>query len=699
MQIKSKAFRWGLCGALGLWSFGLLYAGGEPITRLELLKTFQRVNVFVEDGKDSMAIQTLEGIAERVPRLAVTYLRMAEIYDRMATENKDATALNGAVVMYRRYLSLEMDTLKMKTPSERLRILETSLNIAHFEDADVQAGEQHLAQADAIPVITSDEENERVVEATVALKAKALEQLNVEGGTLPQEISAKVTPSEHLRKEVTPLTVSHLKRYGIDPTIQISHTTASKPELTTNFLEGHWVSSITSAENRETWIFDFAPFGINYTVTLHGASGILQKEDDSKRHTAFFNMVKNQLEENEFLSHTTQSMVTDQVEGNVANGMVSFKFESQKEYQPSSSVYSYSHTLLENLSTVIPFGNFIYKVGDSFLNKRSTKDVEATFTTESSFSCYPVAEGVMACQYVMREKKTTKTGGTKLMKSHQELFYLYRTTGDYVAFTPMALDVVEEDYTELFRRVEQDAMQQVDYNYPLAYLYLYGVGTEQSDTKAVALMTQLAENQQSGRAMAWLAAYFYHLSTDEDAVGSASLRRKYYRSADYWMHKMQAQNMPEWYGLKADMLEQAERADSVVFFYKAGALKGDPFALYKMGLFSLTGRYHTPKNADMAQTYLRQAADRDYADAYYQLALMSKKGVGVAADTTAYLQTLYTAIDKGSLSALNELADNYMRGVGVARSFEKAQTLREFRYYAEQNRWRDVLAQYGYDVE
>jgi hypothetical protein len=40
-----------------------------------------------------------------------------------------------------------------------------------------------------------------------------------------------------------------------------------------------------------------------------------------------------------------------------------------------------------------------------------------------------------------------------------------------------------------------------------------------------------------------------------------------------------------------------------------------------------------------------------------------------------------------------------MRGVGVARNFEKAQSLREFRYYAEQNRWRDVLALYGYEVE
>jgi TPR repeat protein len=712
---------------------------------LELLKTFQRVNVFVEEGNDSMAIHTLEGIAERVPRLAITYLRMAEIYDRMASEQKDPAALNGAVLMYRRYLSLEMDASKIKSPSERLRTLETALNIAHFEDADAAAGEQHLAEADAVPVITSDEENQRVVEATVAMKAKALEQLTVSGGTVPQGISAKpptlvetkpatpVTPKPTEPTTVTPtptpattptpspspsptpsptvladcdhlltggaLPVSRLSRYGIEPTIQLARTSAAKPALTSNFLEGHWVSSTTSADNRESWIFDIKPFGINYNVSLSGESGVLQKADDGAQHTAFFNMVKKSLAENEFLSNTTQSVVSDQVEGNVANGMVTFKFESQKEYKPSSSIYSYSHTLLENLSTVIPFGNFIYKVGDSFLSKRSSKDVEATFTTESTFACYPVAEGVMECQYTMREKKTTKSGGTKLVKSQKELFYLYRTSADYVAFSPMELDAVEEDYTELFQRVEQDALQQVDYNYPLAYLYLYGIGTEQSDTKAVSLMTQLAEKRQCGRAMAWLATYFYHLSTDEEAVSSASLRRKYYRSSDYWMRKMQAKNMPEWYGLKADMLEQAESADSVVYFYKAGALKGDPFALYKMGLFSLTGRYHTPKNADMAQTYLQEAAGQHYADAYYQLALMQKKGIGAAADTTAYLRTLYTAIDKGSLPALSELSDNYMRGVGVARNFEKAQSLREFRYYAEQNRWRDVLALYGYEVE
>lgn len=698
---------------------------GEPITKGELLKTFYKANNYRDIGNDSMAIVTLEEVAMRIPRLPITYLRMAEIYDHMFEVNDaDAAALNGAVLMYRKYLSLELNDTKTQPVSARLRVLEDKMKIAHFEEEDQKAGEEQLAMDNAIPVMETDEETERIAVATMAMKANVIEGLKTEKTGVPLSgISATLnTPVvAEVRKEETSATVmsdyapevlakqscdrlpdlgavnmSRLKLYGIEPAVGIHTPKPCEETLSASLLEGHWVSSITTPSGRESWIFDIVPFGEGYSVALHRESGVVNH--DSEKRT-FYNKIIGLLEDNEFLSNTKQTIVCDQVEGSVRGKTLSFTFESEKDYKPSTGIYTWGRTLLENLSSVIPFGNVVYKLGDTFLNKRTEKDVEAVFTIESRFNCSLVADGVLECRYAMKEKKTAKGKGTKIVNSALSRFYLYKTSEDYVCFTPMDLENEDMNYQPLFEKVSHDAVGTVEMNYPLALLYLHGIGTERSEVRAVELMTQLAKEKNCGRAMAWLSTFYFNLAYNNKEEVSASLRKKYLKTSNYWLGKMRSEQMAAWYALKADMNESCNETDSVLQYYKTGALKGDPYASYKMAVCALKGRYMKDKNPVMARTYLAEACRHNYPDAYLQLALMYRDGVGYPCDTAAYVQNLFKAVDMGSEAALGELSEAYIRGVGVERSFSMANLMREYRRNAENTVWMDILTLYGYDVE
>lgn len=709
----------------GLVALPWLAVAGEPITKGELLKTFYKANNYRDAGNDSMAIVTLEGLAMRVPRLPITYLRMAEIYDGMAEKDAtDVAALNGAVLMYRKYLSLELNDTKAQPVSVRLRALEDKMKIAHFEEEDKKAAEEQLTMTDAIPVVENDEETERIAVATEAMKAHVIEGLqNVKPGIdvpgisavlntpVVAEVQPEVAPAEALTDyipealagqscdrlpDLGTVNLSRLKLYDIEPVSDNYTPKECDGILSSAILEGHWVSSLTNSSGRESWIFDIVPFGDTYSIALHRESGVVNKDPEEKN---FYNKVIGLLEENEFLSNTTQTIVCDQVEGIVRDKILTFTFESEKDYKPSTGIYTWGRTLLENLSSVIPFGNIVYKLGDNFLNKRTEKDVEAVFTIESRFNCSLVADGVLECRYAMKEKKTAKGKGTKVVNSALSRFYLYKTGEDYVCFTPMDLESADMNYQPLFEKVSHDAIETVEMNYPLALLYLYGIGTERSEVRAVELMTQLAKEKSCGRAMAWLSTFYFNLAYNNKKEVSTSLRKKYLKTSTYWLGKMRSEQMPAWYALKGDMNECCNETDSVLQFYKTGALKGDPYASYKMAVCALKGRYMKEKNPVMAQKYLAEACRHNYPDAYLQLALMYKDGVGYPCDTAAYVQNLFKAVDMGSEAALGELSEAYIRGIGVERSFSKANLMREYRHNAENTVWMDILTLYGYDVE
>lgn len=113
------------------------------VTRRKMLTSFYKATTYCNAGNPDKAIETLKEIAELAPMYPDTYLRMAEIYDNAG--NKES-----AIVMYRKYINLEMDDAKIEVSSERLRILEAELGVEHYEDEEEKQALELFAKYNVI---------------------------------------------------------------------------------------------------------------------------------------------------------------------------------------------------------------------------------------------------------------------------------------------------------------------------------------------------------------------------------------------------------------------------------------------------------------------------------------------------------------------------------------------------------------------
>ena len=116
-----------------------LSTADAQVTRGQVLRLFVQANTFRNKGNNEKAIETYREIATLAPRFPDTYLRMAEIYE-------EAKNYESAIVMYRKYINLEMDDAKVKEPSMKLKALEAQLGMGHYEDAEEKEAMQLFAK-------------------------------------------------------------------------------------------------------------------------------------------------------------------------------------------------------------------------------------------------------------------------------------------------------------------------------------------------------------------------------------------------------------------------------------------------------------------------------------------------------------------------------------------------------------------------
>ncbi|MBQ0056230.1 MAG: sel1 repeat family protein [Bacteroidales bacterium] len=692
-----------------------LCAGGaiaQQVTRGQVLKAMYRSEALHSQGKDSMAIALLDSMATLLPRLSVIYEREGRIYESMYNKSNDPTALNAAVLMYRKFLSMELNENKTREASQKLRALEDRLQIAHFEDQEEEEARKEEASALVLPTIVDDSQAMMLAEEEILLPdfdkkpSRRIEHKDVALAAKQEEVKTETTArataadlpavaEQKLAAVKQEGPFSYLTYYELQvPTLPEIHKDKESVNITNEDLEGHWVSSLANSDGRERWIFDIAPFDNNSAVQLHPEAGILNDVAESRK---FYDRVVNFMKENEILSNTTLSIPCDQVLGTISGSQMSFNLESEKTYKPNSSIYSWGHTLLDNVSTLLPFGQMVYKIGDKMLTKQEDKDLESVFTTEMKFTLNKVGEGVMRVNYTGREKKTNKKG-SKLIKNSMESFFLFRTTTDYVHFEPIETEELEDDHSELFAQVNSDAQRDPSKILALATMYFYGAGTEANESLALKMLNQQAQRTDSEEIYAWLAKFYYNEAYENQSLSSSS-RKKYLKASRYNLNKLAQKHSTEWYGIMGDMYENetGADADSAFYYYQQGAMKGDAYSLYKLGTCYVNAN-HTTRDFTKGRNYLNQSAKKGNADAYLALARMDKAGAGGAQNLTSYLQNLSKAIDLGSVEAIHELSDAYMQGVAVKRDFHQATLIRDCWYRAQQNGWIDAVLKAGYSL-
>ena len=104
------------------------------------------------------------------------------------------------------------------------------------------------------------------------------------------------------------------------------------------------------------------------------------------------------------------------------------------------------------------------------------------------------------------------------------------------------------------------------------------------------------------------------------------------------------------------------------------------------------------KNASKAISYFTQAAEKGYADAYWQLALLYRAGKLVDKDYKKYAEYLFKAINDGSINALKELSEAFCLGLGVKQSFDIGNQMKMYYMQATNDEWKEVLNVYGYNT-
>ena len=136
------------------------------VTRKKMLISFHKATTYNNAGHPDKAIATLREIAELAPMYPDTYLRMAEIYDQAG--NKES-----AIVMYRKYINLEMDDAKIVEPSARLKALESDLGMSHYEDTEAQMALQLFGQTKPEPAAAPSSASAAVLNGGLQLFAGA----------------------------------------------------------------------------------------------------------------------------------------------------------------------------------------------------------------------------------------------------------------------------------------------------------------------------------------------------------------------------------------------------------------------------------------------------------------------------------------------------------------------------------------------
>ena len=122
---------------------GVASQASAQVTRGQLLTKFYKASTYHNAGNDEKAIEIYNEIATLAPMYPDTYLRIAEIYDK-------ANNVEAALLMYRKYINLELDDAKVEEPSKRLKELESQLGVKHYEDIEAEQTVQLYAKYNVV---------------------------------------------------------------------------------------------------------------------------------------------------------------------------------------------------------------------------------------------------------------------------------------------------------------------------------------------------------------------------------------------------------------------------------------------------------------------------------------------------------------------------------------------------------------------
>lgn len=697
--------------------FTLSQWADAQVMRSQVYEPFMKAQILQRRGQDSAAIECLNQVANLVPNFPPTYLRQAEIFNDMYQRNGSKEALSAAVFMYRKYLTLEFNEALIKEPGEKLRRLEDILQVAHFEEEESKDGDD---TKETLLVITDSESAKTLVANSSYVAPKMTKQVELvpmisspastastQQSSVPEPtavISETSVEKSVLIPDLGSPVFSYLNFYKSDFATTVETAPVTNVPFDSDNLTGHWVSETIQPDGRELWIFDIKPQSPEECVIMFSnLSGIVNEyQDQSDVFHRALSLTKTYLQKTNILANTKSEVVNEYIKAKITPQGVKFDVEVENTYVGGTTLYKWSKNLVNNLQAVLPFGAVINNYVNNYVDQRQALDKTKSTTTTYTFNFSPKSNGVIGCEISSVVKSVGENGKAKSKIGPTINTSFFRTDANYTVGQD------EREYSsksygnweELFARVKADAKVDINYNYPLAILYYYGVGTSQDTGDAIECMTSLATCTGDTRAKAWLASYFYNKAYTDDSQNTF-IRRRYVKSAQYWSSQLHSQSIKDWYGVKGDMCSSDQTRDiftslqdSAIYYYKLGDEAGDPYATYRLGSIYLQGE---KKNLPEAQRLLLKAANAGNENAILELANLAL----LKNDLQAYKHNLHLAADMGCPDAYSELGKAYSKGPSHGFKLDPITGLRMNRLAirAEKDDWIPVLLSYGYKLD
>ena len=188
---------------------GVASQASAQVTRGQLLTKFYKASTYHNAGNDEKAIEIYNEIATLAPMYPDTYLRIAEIYDT-------ANNVEAAVLMYRKYINLELDDAKVEEPSKRLKELESQLGVKHYEDIEAEQTVQLYAKYN---VVQQEPQSQNQVENSNNSNAGGLqlfaENKKTHTETVKADESVEMEAAEDAVREEPALNEAPVKKQGL----------------------------------------------------------------------------------------------------------------------------------------------------------------------------------------------------------------------------------------------------------------------------------------------------------------------------------------------------------------------------------------------------------------------------------------------------------------------------------------------------
>lgn len=699
--------------------FSAMYAYGQVPTRSQLLRLFYEANTAKNSGNDSIAILNYQKIIEIAPMLCEPYLYIAQIYERRANEER---YLNGAIVMYRKYIDLQLDDEKTLAVSPKLKALELKAKAPHYDEYMSKA-EKQKTEADSIPTMKKEEiAAVPVAKQTSIVKEKA--PVVKEEDSTPQKGSADkpivmVEPVLRVDIEANPLMTKERAYQNV--------------KFTPEYLVGRWVSASRLNDGREAWILDISIVQNQLRVVINPASGVLSLPKWEagmifERSTLLdiassSNVITSRDDLTLQLMQMLNYLQSKVASGSIENGKVNFNYKVDLQYTPSPEKRAGWRGLINGLTSVLPSElQPLSDIANHAVNVAEANDTQLSYLADINFQLELQQTGLRGtCRELLVERSQK---GEHEKKNRVFNCEFYKVDSRYAGYTPRSRIKSKEQLkseNNFVKSVSKQAKNNLDAQYCLGILDAYNVGDQsKTDYAGNSLLAGIAGNisfalpfalstnkvmlsskllnslirvakKGHKEAIKDVTRLYYELSIDNSL--SKNKRKKFLQNAEEWNEKLKAVDKAAAHNIHADYYMQSNyEIDKAIDNYLLAAKLNDSYALTKLGVIA----YNENRDADKAVDYLIKAVQFGSTDAMLNIARFYGNGIGVRPNPVEYIKWVKRAIEGGNIGAIEELAYACFNGVGVDQNYQKGMKYIGLQQEQQENLWKVIVSKYGF---